>query len=100
MPAQRLCIDATRRKGKVAFIGECNDELPIRISPDMLRKGLTLVGNWHYNLRVYPKVVQVIRESPLIPLLLSHTLPMSEIQAALELSASPEHAKIVMHPWE
>jgi threonine dehydrogenase-like Zn-dependent dehydrogenase len=100
VPAQRLCVDATRRKGTVAFIGECTDELPIRVSPDMLRRGLTLVGNWHYNLRDYPKIVQVIRESPLIGLLLSHVLPMRQIQVALELSASAEHAKIVLHPWE
>ena len=100
VPAQRLCVDATRHKGQVAFIGECTDELPIRVSPDLIRKGLTLVGNWHYNLRDYPRIVRVIRESPLIGLLLSHVLPMGEIQAAFELSASPEHAKIVLHPWE
>ena len=38
---QRLCIDATRRKGQVAFIGECSDDLAIKVSPDMIRKGLT-----------------------------------------------------------
>ena len=44
--AERLCIDAARRKGKVAFIGECNDSLPISVSPDMIRKGLTVIGSW------------------------------------------------------
>jgi threonine dehydrogenase-like Zn-dependent dehydrogenase len=43
--AERLCVDATRRKRKVAFVGECNDELTLRISPDLIRKGLTLVGH-------------------------------------------------------
>ena len=98
--AQRLCIDATRRKGKVAFVGECHDSLPICVSPDLLRKGLTLIGAWHYNMADYPKVAQVICESPLIDLLISHVLPMSKIQAAFELSASHQTAKVILNPWE
>jgi len=97
--AERLCVDATRRKGKVAFIGECYDALELRISPDMIRKGLTLIGSWHYNLQDYPRIMQVIQESPLIGHLISHTLPMSDIQTAFELSASHETAKIVLQPW-
>ena len=98
--AERLCIDATRRKGKVAFVGECGDDLAIRVSPDMIRKGLTLIGSWHYNLSDFPSVMKVIQESPLIDLLVSHVLPMSQIQAAFELSASHETAKVILKPWE
>jgi L-iditol 2-dehydrogenase len=98
--AERLCIDATRRKGKVAFVGECGEELAIRVSPDMIRKGLTLIGSWHYNLSDFPYVMKVIQESPLIDLLVSHVLPMSRIQEAFELSASHETAKIILKPWE
>jgi len=98
--AQRLCIDATRRKGQVAFVGECSDELPIRVSADMIRKGLTLIGSWHYNLSLYPSVMQVIMRSPLIELLISHVLPMSDIQRAFEISASHACAKIILKPWE
>ena len=92
-------MDATRRKGTVAFIGECNDELSLRISPDLIRKGLTLMGSWHYNLNDYPKIMQVIQESPLIEQLISHVLPLREIQAAFELSASHETATIILEPW-
>jgi L-iditol 2-dehydrogenase len=98
--AQRLCIDATRRKGKVVFVGECNDELPIRVSPDMIRKGLTIIGSWHYNLRLFPQIVQVIQQSPIIDLLVSHVLPMSRIQEAFELCASHQCAKVILKPWE
>jgi threonine dehydrogenase-like Zn-dependent dehydrogenase len=97
--AERFCIDATRRKGQIAYVGECYDELAIRISPDMIRKGLALIGSWHYNLNDYPKVMQVIQESPLIDLLISHTLPMSQIQHAFECSSSHESAKIILDPW-
>jgi threonine dehydrogenase-like Zn-dependent dehydrogenase len=94
-----LCIDATRRRGRVAFVGESMDELTIRISPDMIRKGLTVVGSWLYNQGDYPKVMQVIQQSPLIDLLISHVMPMSQIQQALELLASGQSAKVVVNPW-
>jgi L-iditol 2-dehydrogenase len=97
--AQRLCVDATRRKGKVSFVGECFQDLPIRVSTDMIRKGLTLIGSWHYNLKEFPKVMQVIQESPLIDLLISHVLPMSQIQEAFACSTSHDSAKIILHPW-
>jgi threonine dehydrogenase-like Zn-dependent dehydrogenase len=98
--AERLCIDATRRMGKAAFVGENYDSISIRMSPDLLRKGLTLIGTWHYNLRHFPRVMKVIHESPDIDKLISHVLPMSEIQAAFDLSASHQTAKVILNPWE
>jgi L-iditol 2-dehydrogenase len=98
--AQRLCIDATRRKGQVAFVGECSEPLDIRVSSDMIRKGLVIRGSWHYNLRLYPRVMRVIQESPVAGELISHVLPMSRVQDALEISASHECAKIILKPWE
>ena len=97
--AERLCIDATRRRGQVAFIGECNNDLSIRISPDMIRTGLTLIGSWHYNLNDFPLIMQVIQESPLIDLLVSHVTPMSDIQAAFELQTTGQCAKVILQPW-
>ncbi|MCL4562752.1 MAG: zinc-binding dehydrogenase [Chloroflexi bacterium] len=98
--AHRLCIDAARRKGKVAFIGECERETSIRVSPDMIRKGLTIIGSWHYNLKLFPQIMQVIQSSPVINRLISHVVPMSEIHRAFEISASHETAKIILKPWE
>jgi L-iditol 2-dehydrogenase len=47
----------------------------------------------------YPKVMQVIQESPLIDLLISHVMPMSQIQEGFELLASGQCGKIVVNPW-
>ena len=98
--SERLCIDATRRRGRVAFVGQCRDELTIRVSQDMIGKGLTIVGSWLYNRADYPKVMQVIKESPLIDLLISHEMKMSQIQEAFEILANGEGAKIVIDPWQ
>ena len=98
--AQRLCIDAVRRRGRVAFVGETRDELAIRVSPDFIRKGLTVVGSWLHNLADFPKVMQVIQQSPLMDLLVSHVMPMSQIQDAFELLVLGESAKVVINPWK
>jgi threonine dehydrogenase-like Zn-dependent dehydrogenase len=97
---ERLCIDAVRRRGRVAFTGECSQDLAIRASRDMIRKGLTLVGNWCYNTADLPQIMQVIQKSPLIDLLISHVMPMSRIQEAFELLVTGQCAKIVLRPWE
>jgi L-iditol 2-dehydrogenase len=98
--AHRLCIDATRRKGQFAFVGECGDDLPIRPSNDMIRKGLTIYGSWHYNLKLFPQIMQVIQESPLIELLVSHVFPMRDVEKAFEIQKRGEAAKIILKPWE
>lgn len=98
--AHRLQIDAVRRLGKVAFIGECHDSTPIRVSPDLIRKGISLIGSWHYNLNDFPKIMQVITESPLVDRLITHTFAFSQIQQAFEVSAGQHSAKIILKPWE
>jgi threonine dehydrogenase-like Zn-dependent dehydrogenase len=97
---ERLCIDAARRRGRVAFVGECRQDLCLRIGPDMLTKGLLLAGAWCFNTGDYPRIMQIIRESPLMDLLVSHVMPMSRIQDALELLVTGQCAKVVLKPWE
>jgi len=97
--AHRLMVDAARRKGKVAFIGE-GGEFPLAASRDMIRKGLLLYGNWHYNLGGYPKLMKVIQESSdKLDRLITHTFPMSEVQKAWELQITGNCGKIVLDPW-
>ncbi|NKB65885.1 MAG: zinc-binding dehydrogenase [Candidatus Latescibacteria bacterium] len=101
VPAHRLCIDAVRRRGQVAFVGECGDETPVRISPDLIRKGIALIGSWHYNRRDFPQLMQVIEKNPeRLDTLIGHIFPMSEVQKAWELQVTGECAKILLKPWE
>jgi len=99
-PSQRLCIDATRPKGRVCFVAESGDPLPITVSPDMIRKGLTLIGQWHYSLNDFDQMMQVIRASgDLLDIQISHRFPMSQVQEALAVSASHKCGKIILDPW-
>jgi len=99
--AHRLCMDAVCRRGQVAFVGESSADTPVRVSPDMIRKGLTLKGSWHYNLKDTPKLMRIIAESgPNLDLLISHTFPLDQVQQAWELQVSGECAKVLLRPWD
>ena len=81
--AHRLCIDAARRKGSVAFVGECGDDTPLRISDDMIRKGLRLLGSWHYNLADAPRLMREIGEvGAQLDKLVTHSFGINDIQSA------------------
>ena len=97
--AHRLMIDAVRRKGQVAFVGE-GGEFPLGVSRDMIRKGLVLRGNWHYNLSDFPKLMRVIRQSMAkLDLYISHTFPMSAMVEAWELQSTGRCGKVFLDPW-
>jgi L-iditol 2-dehydrogenase len=97
---QRLCIDATARNGHVAFVGESGD-LNIRVSDDIIRKGLTLLGAWHYNRVGVSKLFQIVQESaPLMDKLITHTFPLSQVTDAWELQMTRQCGKVVLHPNE
>ncbi len=99
--AHRLCIDAARRKGMVAFVGECGDDTPLRISDDMIRKGLRLVGSWHYNLADAPRLMRTIGElGAQLDKLITHRYGINEIQSAWETQLSGQCGKVILRPWE
>ncbi|AWT59297.1 MAG: D-arabitol-phosphate dehydrogenase [Candidatus Moanabacter tarae] len=97
--AQRLMLDATKRRGEVAFVGE-GGEVPLVVSSDMIRKGLVLRGNWHYNISDFPQLVRVIQTSKgKLDRLITHHFPMSEVRDAFELQSTGECGKVLLDPW-
>ncbi|MBU0714926.1 MAG: zinc-binding dehydrogenase [Verrucomicrobia bacterium] len=98
--AQRLGIDAVRRRGQVAFVGE-GGNLNIHVGNDMLRKGLTLHGSWHFNLGDVPRLMQVITKSAkLLDELITHKFAMEDIQRAFELQLTKNCGKVILYPWQ
>ncbi len=99
--AHRLCIDAARRKGKVAFVGECSDATPLYISPDMIRKGLTLIGSWHYRMQETPTLMTLIDHvGAQIDQLISHRFSLAAVQDAWQLQLTGQTAKVLLQPWQ
>ncbi len=98
--AHRLCIDAVRRRGDVAFVGECSAETALHVSPDLIRKGIRLIGSWHYNLHDYAELLQTLTDvSSQLDLLISHRFPLERITDAWEIQLGGACSKIVLDPW-
>lgn len=99
--AHRLCIDAARRKGMVAFVGECSEDTPLRISADMIRKGLRLIGSWHFNMADAPRMMSMIGEiGEQLDKLITHRFSIDDIQSAWETQLSGRCGKVILQPWE
>jgi len=95
-PAQRLLINAARRRGHVAFVGEAG-ALEIDVSRDMIRKGLTLRGSWHWNMADTPRILQVIRASGAkLDRFITHTLPLQRVGDAWDLQLTGACGKVVL----
>jgi L-iditol 2-dehydrogenase len=99
LEAQKLLLRATRKRGWMIFVALAIEPFEIKGTPDLVRTGVKVTGAWHYNLNDYPKLMQVIRESPVIDRLISHVFGFSRVQEAFETSASHESAKVMLEPW-
>ena len=67
----------------------------------IISKGLTLHGAWHWNLCDTPRIMKVIAESgPQIDKLITHVMPMREVQKAWELQLTGNCGKVILKPWE
>jgi L-iditol 2-dehydrogenase len=96
----RLLVDGAKRKGQIAFVGE-SDDFTIKISDDMIRKGLALHGAWHYNLSDVPRMMRIICDTlEKLDKLITHTYPMTKVEQAFKLQIKGQCGKIVLHPWD
>ena len=97
--AQRLMIDAARRRGHVAFVGE-GGELSVGVSRDFIRKGLTAHGIWHWNLGDAPRIMQVVAaRGDLLDKQITHTFGLERVAEAWELQLTRECGKVILKPW-
>ena len=71
------------------------------VSDDLIRKGLTLYGVWHYNLNDIPALFQVAQQSAAqLDALITHQFPLANAAAAWELQLTRQCGKVILHPWE
>ncbi len=98
--AQRLLIDSLRRKAQMCFVGEGGD-LTLGVSRDMIRKGISLTGSWHYRLSDFPRLMRVVVDSKAkLDRLITHSFAIEEVQKAWELQLRGECGKILLYPWQ
>jgi threonine dehydrogenase-like Zn-dependent dehydrogenase len=98
--AERLCIDAVRALGKIAFIGENPNTIGYSPSNDGIRRGIEIIAAWHQNLTSVDDLITFLRRFPHAGKLISHTFGFSQVDEAFATFAGRESAKVVLHPWE
>lgn len=91
----RLCIDSVRAFGAVCFVG-VGPRIEVDRWDDLIRRGVTLLGAWHYDLNAFPRVLEVARR-PEAASLIAASFPLADAQAAFEAAAAGA-AKVVLRP--
>ncbi len=94
----RFLVEATRHRGRIAFIGQGGT---LDIGP-LVGKGLRLYGCWHWNhfLDGERMLATIAGSADRIEKMITHTFPMSRVADAFALQVSGECGKVMVHPWE
>ena len=87
-------------RGSVAFIGENHNTVPICPSDDFIRKGLTLIGSWHYNMDDREEMFAILRRSPVVHKIITDVYGFSDVQGAFEKFMGQDTCKVILKPWE
>ncbi|MDQ7911491.1 zinc-binding dehydrogenase [Phytohabitans sp. ZYX-F-186] len=97
--AQRLAIDAVARRGTVAFVGNSYHETVIRVSQDLIFRGISLIGCWHYNTGSTGRLFEQIAAHPdLSRRLITHRFPLHAIGEAWTLQRGRDCGKVIIRP--
>ena len=74
-----------RRLGTVAFVGESR-ETTIRPSDQLIRKQLTLIGSWYFNIAEYQEIVDILVAKKInLERLATHRFSIDEAETAFKL---------------
>ena len=93
--AQNAALDAARRLGSVAFVGESR-ETTINPSDQIIRKMLTVVGGWYFPIWEFPEIASFVVDRGLaVERLISHRFPVEEAERAFRMFDARETEKAV-----
>jgi len=84
---------------EIALIGQ-GGSIEAVVTPQINLKGISIHGIWHYNLKGYEHLMQIMRENRSeIDEMVTHILPMSQVERAWELQSSKQCGKVLIDPW-
>ena len=93
--AQNVVLDAARRLGSVAFIGESR-ETTINPSDQLIRKLLTVIGGWYFATWEYPEVASFIVDRQLpVEKLVTHRFELDAADEAFRMFHARETEKAI-----
>lgn len=83
--AQNMALDCVRRLGRVAFVGESR-QTTINPSDQLIRKQLTLMGSWYFNISEYEEIVDVLTTKRIdLERLATHRFSIDEAATAFRM---------------
>lgn len=98
--AQAFCIQAAGIKGHIACVGSSSGNASVGLGREVLFKGLTLQGSWHYNRSVTQKLLRQIGEvGPQLDIMITHRFALRAVQEAWETQCSGLCGKVILQPW-
>ena len=93
--AQNAALDATRRLGSVAFVGESRSTT-INPSDQIIRKMLRIIGGWYFATWEYPAIASFIIDNALpVEALVTHRFPLDDAAEAFRMFNARETEKAV-----
>jgi L-iditol 2-dehydrogenase len=92
-------VDAVGRGGTVLFFGGCAPGTTIRLDTRRTHyEELTLLGAFHHTPEMIRRAVETLASGALVPdSLISHRMPLEEVEQALALMAKGEALKVLIH---
>jgi len=83
--AHNMALDALRPGGKAAFIGEAR-ESTIKPSDQLIRKQITLMGSWYFNICEYEEILRVLHTRKIdLERLATHRFSLDEAETAFRM---------------
>jgi threonine dehydrogenase-like Zn-dependent dehydrogenase len=94
--ARSAAIRATRTWGTVCFVGE-GGSVTIDVSPQMLRKQLTVIGSWTFSSVIQAECARFVADRRIeVDRLFTHSFPLDEADAAYQLFDTQTTGKSVL----
>lgn len=94
---ENQALDCVKKGGKVAFVGE-NTLATIKPSDQFIRKELTVIGSWYFNVGEYEELVALVRQGVNVEKIITHRFSLEEAQEAFLVFASGKSGKVVFVP--
>ncbi|HHU33356.1 MAG TPA: zinc-binding dehydrogenase [Clostridia bacterium] len=93
-------LNTIKRLGKMAIIGEAKEIVINNVFVNLIQKGITIVGQWHFNMSGIHKMMEMIKNCPSVEKMITHRFPMSQMNEALAVCSSKNCGKVVLDPWK
>ncbi len=98
--AQSFCIEAAGIRGHIACVGSSQANASVGLGREVLFKGLTIQGSWHYNRSGIQKLLRQIGEvGPQLERMITHRFPLTAVKEAWEQQCTGSCGKVILQPW-